>query len=491
MKKKWILEKKDILLWFIAIVFCGINFLRIFDSVYEGDELYSVLIVKYSISNICNATANDVHPPLHYLWLHLFYLVFGDCGWAYHLASYIPYATTILICLTLVKSRFGRIPSLITITLASLTTNAVRFNLEIRMYSLAALFCFLSFLFLYEIMLEDNRKNYFLFILFSICAAYTHYYNIVIVAFYYLTLLIWTCLRYHKITRKLLLTYLATILLYVPWLAILFSTLQRSVKEWFSQHITSVLECCWFVFTNFKLLYLFLFFFTIFLLYSTNSLSIVKFPIDENSDKFSYRLRFAPPQFRSTPLFILTIAGVISMAGTLAIGVILSNVVRPLFYTRYTYGATTALFLVFGICISKMYFKRTWCILLILFIFSQTFGAFVVTMRDERITNATMQWYLGKMEVGSHYLLYNPAWPMTQFVQQYFPDANKIVVYNEAEETVEQLANLQESSYLLLNAELSDDTIEAISKEGYTLYFIFNTSLAYAPRYAYYAEHIK
>lgn len=479
MDRKRKIEKPDIFLLCYALLFLGANLLRIFDSVYEGDELFSVLLIKNSVSEICKGTANDVHPPLHYLWLHLFYLLFGDSGWAYHLASYLPYALTILICLTLVKSRFGRIPAVITITLASLTANAVRFNLEIRMYSLAALFCFLSFLFLYEIMLNDCLRNYALFVLFSIGAAYTHYYAIITVFFYYLALLIWTYWQYHRLNRKLFLTYLVTIILYLPWLTVLFSTLMRSVGGWWSQYIASAAECCWFIFTNYKLLYLFLFFLALFLLYSFHVLSVSP----------SHRPHLSSPRFHLTPLLILVAAGIAGMVGTLAVGVILSHLVRPLFYTRYAYGATTALFLVFGICVSRMHFRKGWCILLTLYIFSQTLGAFVVTIQDERAAFSSQQWYLSKIEVGSHYLIYNPGWPMQQFVQQYFPDAKGIAVDGSASEIIEQLSALHESGYLLLNKDLSDADIASISEDGYTVYFIFNAPFCYTMKYAYYVEY--
>ncbi len=478
------ISKKDIAIWLYASFFIGINFLRIFDSVYQGDEILSVTIIKHSVSEIISITAGDVHPPLHYLILHLCWRIFGDVGWIYHLAVYLPYAITVLLCLTIVKRRFGYISSVVTITLASLTGNAVRFNMEIRMYSMMALFCFLSYLFLYEIIRDEKkqRKNYIWFCVFSLCAAYTQYYAIITVAFFYLALLIWEIYKYHKITKEVIFTYLGTIIGYLPWFSILVKTfLAKSAEGMAIFHIPSLLECCWFVFTNYKLFCIFLIAVLVFMLYD---LKIVR--IDGKSDNRFRRIVFGRPQFQLSCENMMVIAGILSMVGTLAFGEAISHFIRPLFYTRYAYGATTILFLAFGICISKLHFRKVWCVLLTIFIFQQCFAPFLMTWRDERDTRACYNYFIGKMEVGTNNLMYVNEWPMYAFVEQYFPEANYIEV-EENKPLLQQLEERKEPVYLILNDEIPQETIEQAEKDGYSIVFIYAGLLCYDMQYGYYA----
>lgn len=479
-------SKKEIAIWCYGLLFIGVNFLRIFDNVFQGDELFSVTLVKNSIGQIIKTTASDVHPPLHYLILHLFWLIFGDKGWVYHLAVYLPYAFTIILCLTIVKKRFGYVCSVITITLASLTGNAVRFNMEVRMYSLMALFCFLSYLFLYEILLDEERKqrkNYFWFAFFSLCAAYTHYYALITVAFFYLALLVWTCCKYRKITKELIVTYLGTIIGYLPWFGILLKTfMEKSATGTSIKHITSFLECCWFVFTNWKLLYIFLIVVFLFFIYDFNIVTIKR-----TEQTMVKKVYFHLPHFRLLQENMIVIAGIVSMIGTLAVGMIISRLVKPLFYTRYAYGATTVLFLVFGICVSKMNFRKILCVILTIFIFYQCFGAFMVTWRDERDVYACYNYFIEKMDVRTNNLIYNNGYPMDSFVVQYFPEAKRISA-KDMDEVVEKIEEIQEPAYLILNEEIPEKTIQEIKQAGCSIYYIYSGLLCYKVQYGYYTE---
>ncbi|WP_420302227.1 glycosyltransferase family 39 protein [Blautia obeum] len=98
-----------------------------------------------------NATANDVHPPLHYFLIQLMYHIFGNKGFAYHLSGFIPYVFLLIIICSYIRKRFGMLTAFFMVTMCSLMKEAVRYNVEARMYSMGALFVLLAFLALYEI----------------------------------------------------------------------------------------------------------------------------------------------------------------------------------------------------------------------------------------------------------------------------------------------------------------------------------------------------
>ena len=59
--------KRILVLYAYAFVLFLINFIRIFDNAFWGDEGFSILLAKMSVHEMIATTASDVHPPLYYL----------------------------------------------------------------------------------------------------------------------------------------------------------------------------------------------------------------------------------------------------------------------------------------------------------------------------------------------------------------------------------------------------------------------------------------
>lgn len=165
-------------------------------------------------------TASDVHPPLYYIFTTLGYRLIGNYGWVYHLVSLIPYAIVLLVSVSFVRKKYGTIAAFITVTCSSLMSWAIMFNVEVRMYSWAALFLFLSYLSFHRILEDHNKKDYIFFMLFSLTTAYTHYYALVSVAFFYVVLIFEAIIK-KKYVLKTLVTCISTVIFYLPWLFVL------------------------------------------------------------------------------------------------------------------------------------------------------------------------------------------------------------------------------------------------------------------------------
>lgn len=141
-----------ILLTIYAIALAALNGIRIMDSTYWYDEMFSIKLIRMPIPELLEATANDVHPPLYYLILKGICHFAGESGPVLHAASLLPYLLVLILALTVIRKRFGRSTSLLFITFASLLASAVKFNVEIRMYSWVAFFVLVSYLSLYAIL---------------------------------------------------------------------------------------------------------------------------------------------------------------------------------------------------------------------------------------------------------------------------------------------------------------------------------------------------
>lgn len=175
----------DICLWVYSCVLILINFIRCFDNALWGDEAFTAGMAKETLSNMVARTAADVHPPLYYVFTQIAFRIAGDSGFAYHFVSFLAYLIIIILGLTVIKKVFGRNAALLLITFSSLTGYAVTYNIEIRMYSWAELFVFVSYLSSYYILKNNSWKSWALFVAASLCAAYTHYYALIMVAVFY------------------------------------------------------------------------------------------------------------------------------------------------------------------------------------------------------------------------------------------------------------------------------------------------------------------
>lgn len=133
-------------------------------------------------------TAADNHPPLYYLFTQLLYHLLGNHGYVYHLSALIPYGLILILACTVIFRQFGLIPAVVVSTFASLTDTAIMFNVEARMYSLGAFFVLAAYLALHNILHSGKTSDWVIFSVASLCAAYTHYYALISVAFS-----IWLC----------------------------------------------------------------------------------------------------------------------------------------------------------------------------------------------------------------------------------------------------------------------------------------------------------
>lgn len=177
------------LLYLYALVLFAMHFVRIFDNSFWGDEGFSIGLAQMNVFEMLQVTAADNHPPLYYLFTQLLYHLLGNHGYVYHLSALIPYGLILILACTVIFRQFGLIPAVVVSTFASLTDTAIMFNVEARMYSLGAFFVLAAYLALHNILHSGKTSDWVIFSVASLCAAYTHYYALISVAFFYLALL--------------------------------------------------------------------------------------------------------------------------------------------------------------------------------------------------------------------------------------------------------------------------------------------------------------
>ena len=87
-------RKKDLFLTIIIALVAIVDISLIFNDSVWGDEAYTMIMVKRSITDIVKVTATDVHRPLYYFISKIFTNIFGYSVPTVKLASITPLILT-------------------------------------------------------------------------------------------------------------------------------------------------------------------------------------------------------------------------------------------------------------------------------------------------------------------------------------------------------------------------------------------------------------
>lgn len=333
-------------LWALALL--RLNYWRIYDNTFWVDETWSIRLARMTLPDMVRKTATDMHPPLFYMLAMAMNRLLGDNGPAYHLSALLPYAGILFLACTEVRREYGLGPAFLLVSMMSLMPEPLYYNVEVRMYSLGAFLVLLSFLALRRILNRNRLPEWVIFSLASLGAAYTHYYALISVAFFYLILVI-PSLRDRGFRRRTAVTWVVAVLGYLPWLGVLLKSFVSTAGEWWLEEIPKAWECFLYFFGNRYLAGLFA---LVVVMYLLVSIGRKKRNTEENTAA------------AVSPDVLWILAGLASMVGTAAAGLILSYAVRPFFVLRYLYPLTPVVFLILGFCLSRLDRTKVLCFVL-------------------------------------------------------------------------------------------------------------------------------
>ena len=447
-----------------ALVLLCFNFVRIFDMNYCSDEAYTISLAHMNITNMLDATARDVHPPLYYIIVQIFSYFFGFNGISYHFASLVPYIGILFVALTKIWKQLGKIPALILITCASLLPTAVHFNVFIRMYSWAAFFVLLSYLELRKILLCGTNKDYLFFVLFSLGAAYTHYYALVSVAFFYIALLILGFFDRKK-TRAILIACVATVIGYLPWLFVLLKTFNRVSNSFHIKRIPTFIECIAYYFEGAYPFVLFGIMFVTIAISLLYDFSIIKIENDKGEKCVSICVDLPSTKLSKEGGWML--AGLLGVLGTAVVAIGVSVIFRPLLAERYLYPVAIVAWLLLGVGISKCRGKNVYAVIvLIMLLFScvpQWYTTYTTERRENDTLKKTLEATANEIQAGDIILsdCVHICWTIAG---SYYPNTTSILIDRSDIPVFEE-----DTQYWFILIEKLDDAMgEALEDMGYT-----------------------
>ncbi len=216
-------------LFFVSIIVIVINN---YYTYFWYDEGYSLSIIKFSYRDIWYLTAKDVHPPLYYFLLKTYASIVGDSVLAFRYFSGIPILITIAVGASVIRKQWGNKVAILFIVFILMTPMTYYMASEIRMYSWAMFFVLMAFLFAYQ---SYTKPSIFLFLglfLFSLAAAYTHYYALISILGIYGLYFILALVNNRKVIPSFLLVMLLLLLSYLPWLFHLISQVKTVTQDY-------------------------------------------------------------------------------------------------------------------------------------------------------------------------------------------------------------------------------------------------------------------
>lgn len=191
------------------------------------DEAFSAYLIRFNPIEIIKYTAADMHPPLYYLLLKTWSLVFGVSDVALRSMSATLIALTIVVMYCFVRRYFGLRAAIVAGLLVAAAPLLTRYGQEMRMYGLVALITTTASWMLYSATLAPRRWKWVMYGVLVALGLWTHYFTVVVWVAHW----IWRGLQIDRshgtswrvwikryVSKQWIGAYALAFLLFLPWI---------------------------------------------------------------------------------------------------------------------------------------------------------------------------------------------------------------------------------------------------------------------------------
>lgn len=216
-------------------------FLFVFRITHESlwmDEAFSVAVADLPFSDFWRVSVQENSPPLYYFMLWIFRRVFGDSFLAARLFSAMGAFWLVLLGIGPIRRACGDRVGIVYTAVAIFTPILIVHAQEVRMYGWAAFFVTGMAVYAYLAVSEGKRLGWLKFGVFTVAAMYTHLYSLMAAFFAGLFSFIWLFLRDRKKLPAFLVAVGIPVLLFVPWMFVLFGRISQVSQEFWIPEVT-------------------------------------------------------------------------------------------------------------------------------------------------------------------------------------------------------------------------------------------------------------
>lgn len=204
-----------------------LRFYRLDEQSLWYDEGFSVALAKSSLAQAVAWTAQDVHPPLYYLLLHVWIALAGDSAWAVRTFSVLCGVAAVPLVYVLGKRAFNGATGLVAAALVVFSPLHLYYARETRMYALlTALSVLSSYLVLRLTAATDTAERdgalWELYCVTAVAMAYVHYFALLVLTAHAVYLVGWWMQEGRPLAmmRRGLAVVAVWLAAYLPWLPV-------------------------------------------------------------------------------------------------------------------------------------------------------------------------------------------------------------------------------------------------------------------------------
>lgn len=375
-------------LWLPALVCIAVSmhFVRIFDDTLWFDELQTVTAALKNGRDMLWTVAGWGHVPLYYLLVWFVNRIFGLSGEILHLTALVPYMGILLLAVTVVRRRFGTSAAVVLLMLSTLLDSAVRYDVEVRMYALCELFILLAYLAAYRAFTERSAGSLLCMTVWSLLAVYSHSFALIFAGLLYGCLCIyWLAVDARHVWQPIL-SGLAVLALFAPWLLYNREVNGRAVALYTGLTGLPLKDCLRYIFSSkysFILLGAFGVIFVLAVLYDLG-IAELRPSAGARGGVKAQRLVLKPGPVHFQPELLWMLSGAAAVFGEIAAARLFEILVYPILTERYLYPSFVVIWLLFGVAIGKCHYRRVLTLCLSVFLVVTGLPFYFQTVKEER-----------------------------------------------------------------------------------------------------------
>jgi 4-amino-4-deoxy-L-arabinose transferase-like glycosyltransferase len=215
------LDKKIFWGWIAIIILAAVVYtVGIAHESFWYDEAYSAVIASYLPWQIPAQILVDNHPPLYYILLSLVRMVLGNSEWALRSLSVAGAVGLVALGAGPVRRIFGNRNAFLYAIVVLFTPAILIYAHEARMYSLAICAVTAGALYGYLAVTENRKRDWALFGVATLAAAYLHYYGLIAAFFMHAFVFFWLLIKQRGQLKTYLIVAWCVVAAYLPWLIV-------------------------------------------------------------------------------------------------------------------------------------------------------------------------------------------------------------------------------------------------------------------------------
>lgn len=181
------------------------------------EEYFTLTLVNFPIADIISMSGSDVNPPLYYLLVKALSKVADDL-FIMKIFSVIPYAVILIASAVKIRKDYGWLTCGLFAFALGVTSEFFTYFSILRPQAWAVLFVVMAFIFMNDILKNDDNISWILFTVFCVLSAYTYYFAGITAVCLYIILLAYIVKLNMDGLKKWGISLLAFVILYFPWI---------------------------------------------------------------------------------------------------------------------------------------------------------------------------------------------------------------------------------------------------------------------------------